>query len=284
MARERDTLASYHENPGQTPAMLEAWRDPRGRTTYEVLVERAETLDRRSRILDLACGDGFLVEQLRLRGFTDIEGLDSSAEELSAARSRLGPKPALHRADARNTGLGTASFDAIVCHMALMLITPVGVVLQEIARVGRPNATMLAVINRPLRDAAFDELRRHIIEVTRMSGLERLRLGDPRMMRRDDLHELLAGPFDPSRSKVEDFAVRIHGPPELLWSKLRMTYDVARLPAEAQDELGRRVCAGWRLLASPPGDLTCAMGMRLIDARTRGHPIKRADGGTAGAE
>ncbi|MCA9708928.1 MAG: class I SAM-dependent methyltransferase [Myxococcales bacterium] len=270
MTDEHATLARYHETPGQTPAMLETWQDRQGRTTYQVLVEQTAGIDRNARILDLACGDGFLLAVLRKRGFTALEGLDSSAEELSAARARLGPEFPLHQADAIDTGLGTASFDAIVCHMALMLITPIKEVLREIARIGRPNARVLAVINRPLKDPAFDELRRHLVEVTQSSGLERLRLGDPRMMRRDELLELLSGAFEPSGSIVEDFAVRLHGPPELLWSKLRMMYDVARLPESAQEELGRRACAGWGPLANPSGNVTCAMGMRLIDARTRG--------------
>lgn len=284
MVDERDTLAHYHTNPSQTPAMLEAWRDHQGRTTYQILAERVAALGRGTRILDLACGDGFLIEQLRLRGFVELEGLDSSAEELAAARARLGSEFTLHQADARSTGLSTASFDAITCHMALMLITPIEEVLREIARVGRPNARVLAVINRPLSDSAFDEFRRHLVEVTRASGLKRLRLGDRRMMHRDDLQGLLSDAFEPSHSSVEDFEVRLHGPRELLWSKLYMMYDVARLPASARTELGRRATAGWKPLLDPSGNITCAMGMRLIDARTKGGLIKRADGETEGAE
>src|SRR4029079_6131175 len=97
MSEERDTLASYHTTPGQTPAMLEAWRDHRDQTTYQVLVERAAGLAREARILDLACGDWFLIEQLRHRGFEKLEGLDSSAEELSVALAPLRPDLPLYQ-------------------------------------------------------------------------------------------------------------------------------------------------------------------------------------------
>lgn len=271
MVAEPDCLLDYHAHPGRTSAMLQGWEDRRARSSYEVLAERVDALPRTHHILDLACGDGFLLEMLHRRGFLHLEGVDQSEHELSAARERLDSTIRLHHADARATALPPASFDVVVCHMALMLITPVERVLAEIARIGRPGARVFAVLNRPLPDPVFEAFRRELHRTTRAAGLGRLTMGDPRTMQREGLLELLGGgAFDPGHLRIEDFELRIEALPPRLWSKLRLLYDVARLPAEAQEQLGHRAQASWASLGAAGEPLTCSMGMRLVEARTRG--------------
>lgn len=50
------------------------------------LIRRHFDLPRDRRILDLACGDGRLVQRLLAHGYTQVEGLDISAEQIAAAR------------------------------------------------------------------------------------------------------------------------------------------------------------------------------------------------------
>jgi SAM-dependent methyltransferase len=44
--------------------------------------------DRSVRIADLACGQGDLLQRLRARGYTNVVGVDVSAEQIAAARAR----------------------------------------------------------------------------------------------------------------------------------------------------------------------------------------------------
>jgi SAM-dependent methyltransferase len=275
-----ELLARYHAHPGRTVAMLNGWRDGRGLSSYEVLATRFHALPRDYRVLDLACGDGSLLELLWRAGFRRLEGLDQSAEELAAARGRLGPAIALHRADARATGLPSRSFDVVVSHMALMLVSPVERVLAEVARLCEPGGRVFAVLNRPVRDMVFEAFRSRLHRATLDAGLERLRLGDSRTMSREGLLELFGVPsFDPDRLHVEDFEVRTEAPPRALWSQLELMYDVFRLPDDAREQLGRRVRARWRSLAGTDAPLACTVGMRLVEARTAA-PLKTATGDT----
>lgn len=44
--------------------MLEPWQTPDGRSSYQLIVDEVAPLARSSRILDLACGDGYLLNLL----------------------------------------------------------------------------------------------------------------------------------------------------------------------------------------------------------------------------
>lgn len=43
---------------------------------------------RAARVVDLACGDGSLVEHLRSRGYVNVSGVDASSEQVAVARER----------------------------------------------------------------------------------------------------------------------------------------------------------------------------------------------------
>ena len=262
-------LQRYHASPGRTPAMLQAWKDDAGRTSYEVLAARMTALARSTRVLDLACGDGFLLEMLAGRGFTHLTGVDASREELAAASKRLGSAARLHCQDIRAMSLPDPSFDVVVCHMALMLVTPIETVLAEIARVLVPGGRFIAVINRALRDLAYEVVRRELHRMTRESGMEPLRSTDPRVFTVEGLTELLRGQsFAANEMQIEDFCIRTQDSPAAVWSRLQMMYDVFRLPASAQSVMEQRVLSGWRPLCNEGGQLTCALGMRIIDCRS----------------
>jgi len=86
-----------------------------------VLREFFEPLDRCISIIDLGCGKGYTVRLLSALGFGRIHGVDfriglpSRAWQVAAALRRKGSLPyKMQRCDIRQTGLPSASFDAVL--------------------------------------------------------------------------------------------------------------------------------------------------------------------------
>ena len=262
-------LERYHANPGKTVAMLEPFRDGQGRSSYQVLAAELSDLPPDPTVLDVACGDGHLLALLAARGIRRLVGVDRSPEELAAARARLGPRADLFCHDASALPLPDRSMDAVVCHMALMLMDSLDRTLAEIARVLVPGHWLVAVINRPHPDPVVgvysQELRRVIAEV----GLDRLRLGPPDIFSIAGLRTRLRRPyFDEERVAIQDFVVQFRASPQELWPLLESTYDVFRLPAVAKVAMQRTVISMWDAMCDGCGQLTAAMGLRLIKCPT----------------
>jgi len=138
-------LLRYHERyPGATTLALADARDERGRSSYQWLVDDVAA-GAAQRIVDLGCGDGYLFEQLKTpeRALT---GVDMSVSELGAARRRLGDGATLVEARAVALPFADASFDAVVSHLALMLMERLDVVLAEVARILQPGGWCFAIV------------------------------------------------------------------------------------------------------------------------------------------
>ncbi len=268
MTASAELLRKYHANPGQTVAMYEPWRTAEGLTSYEVAASEVDSYSRNDRILDLACGDGRLLELLAERDFTNLVGVDLSPEELAAAQIRLGDRAQLHCRPADALGLADQSVDAVVCHLALMLMQPVEPVLEEIARVLRRGAKFVAVVNRYVEHPVYEAYRRAVFRMTKDSGLERLRLGDARVFTGEGFGELLTGTkFARDTLQVRDFDFTVRTTPAALWSMLRPSYDVYRLPELLQTILEKQVLEAWCPWVDDEGTLTCSTGMRLLACR-----------------
>jgi SAM-dependent methyltransferase len=90
----------------------------------------------RGRVLDLACGDGALLERLGPQAI----GIDSSLGELRAASATV------VAARAQKLPFADASFDAVACHLAFMLFDDIELVVAEVGRVLRPGAPFIALL------------------------------------------------------------------------------------------------------------------------------------------
>ncbi len=107
------------------------------------------------RVLDLACGNGYLARKLARIG-ADVVGVDGSAAlidlaERRQARDRLGV--AYHVAGAAHLdALEDGMFDLVVCHMALMDIEDAAGAIREVARVLRPEGRFVASLAHPCFD------------------------------------------------------------------------------------------------------------------------------------
>ena len=144
-SRSEQYLVSWHaRRPGATSQMLTGSDAGDGRTSYQVL---ADVLPRPLEVLDLGCGDGVLAEELLAREHR-VTGIDLSEEEIRAARARLGNRVHLLKGRAQNMPFARARFDAIVSHLALMLMDDVHDVLSEARRVLAPHGYFAFIVGR----------------------------------------------------------------------------------------------------------------------------------------
>ncbi len=138
-------LLDYHErHPGATSFTFADAVNEVGRSSYRHLVDDLTDV-KAQRILDLGCGDGYLLEQSRSAD-VEITGVDMSRAELQLARQRLGDRPLLVEGLASALPFADDAFDAVVSHLALMLMEPLKGVVAEIARVLRAGGWCFAVL------------------------------------------------------------------------------------------------------------------------------------------
>ncbi len=177
----RSYVEEFHrQRPGITERILEQCRDETGSTPYRCV---AAPLDPHASVLDLACGSGPLHSLVTGRWV----GIDISPAELAAATAR-GAAP-LVAGDAARLPFGSASFDAVVCSMALMVVQPLARVLAEIARVLRPGGRLVALLPSTHPLTLADRLRYARLLV----ALRRVRFAYPHDVTAADFRELLVG-------------------------------------------------------------------------------------------
>jgi SAM-dependent methyltransferase len=221
----------------------------------------------RQQILDLACGDGMLLELLAEQGHWRLAGLDLSDGELAAARRRPALSGALLvQGRAQALPFADESFDACVSHMAFMLMSDVEEVAAEIARVLMPGGVLALVLGAHLvaQDAydLFLRLARPFLRAA-SDGQRVPPLGDPRTRRAEGLDEILTGAgFAPV--EWNDTAVDVTGPDDQVWNFLLSMYDVRVLSQHTSDQLRDQFFAEVESLRLADGRLPCVMGVRLV--------------------
>jgi ubiquinone/menaquinone biosynthesis C-methylase UbiE len=103
-------------------------------------------------ILDLACGNGYISRRLAREG-SRVTAVDLSAPMIERARQREERQPlgiTYHLGDAaRLDMLSDASFDTVVCNMALMDIPDAQAAVNEAARVLRPHGRFVVSLEHP---------------------------------------------------------------------------------------------------------------------------------------
>jgi SAM-dependent methyltransferase len=107
------------------------------------------------RVLELACGNGYLARKLARLG-ADVTAIDLSPTLVALARQReardrLGIR--YHVADAAHLGVvPDATFDVVVCNMALMDIAEAEGAIREAARVLKNGGRFIASLSHPCFD------------------------------------------------------------------------------------------------------------------------------------
>jgi ubiquinone/menaquinone biosynthesis C-methylase UbiE len=260
-------LQGWHDrHPGATSALLGPLTDEMGRSSYQVL---AETIEHGGPVLDLACGDGHLLELLQ-PGHACL-GADWNAAELKAALRRSGLRAPLVRADATELPIATAVLGAVSCHYALMLLQPLEDVLAEVARVLRPHgllATMLPGSAPEDMPNPISVFRSAWQEVSRTYTIDIPPIQDDRVLQSERLELLLVNAgftsvstqkFSASKPMTVDQASRL----------LLLTYLPDLLPPAGFAQLTRVLEAELAELDGGTGTVTFVEHSDLVTARLR---------------
>lgn len=277
--------------PGMTSAFCARHTTAQGQTSYEVLADTAgataRVLDRPVDVLDLACGDGCLIELClrRLGGGITITGVDMAEGELDAARDRLaGRNASLHIGLAQALPLEAASVDVALCHLAFMLMVPVEPVVQELARVLRSGGIFSAVVGSTSASAhasGGQEFETQRALWTRIGAALRQfwqaeyprlqtdgRVGDPRATTNDGWKEL----FRPETGytgdvELQEFEILIRESAEGIWNFFKDTYLVDLLDATMRERLRSRLMAVIVEHERAHGTLDMAFPLRKFSVR-----------------
>jgi len=218
-------------------------------------------------VLDLACGDGYLLALLRERlgSMARLIGVDMSPDELSVARARLGSTVDLRCERAQAMTVETGSIDTVVSHMALMLMAPIDEVVGEIRRILRHGGALAAVIASDRRSpGAWAEF----LDIVRELGAApMIALGDSRMRTIAGIRDVFSTSRGWSEIAIEEFDLTLDGPWPQVEALLLSTYIPALAKPALREPLLREIRARIPALANSQGVIRCRLGMRLIQLR-----------------
>jgi len=262
-------LRDFHNSrPGRQSVNMKRAPLADGRTGYQVLA--AEVAGAR-RVLDLGCADGALLEVLATAGAQELAGIDLSDEELALARLR----PALVGADlrqgrAQELPFADDSFDAVVSHMALMLMHDVDRIAVETARVlAAGGRVAVAVGGGAVEGQAMSLFLALARPYFKAAPPERSmpRLGDRRARSREGLDEVF-GPAGFAPVSWDTVVIDMGGAPEQVWDSITEAfYDMVVLDQEQTASLRTEFLAAAPALLETDGRLPCGMRLNIATAR-----------------
>lgn len=148
---------------------------------YDEIVERVLAANPKS-ILDLGCGNGNVLEKIKLKSDADLYGLDLSEKMIESAKEKLGARVELKVGDAEQLPYDDNQFEVIVCNASFHHYPNPDQVLLEIRRVLKPNGTL--VLGDPT--APFEWYLKFL-----NWGLKWSNSGDCRIYGKKEIHELL---------------------------------------------------------------------------------------------
>ncbi len=261
-------LEAWHErHAGATSAVLGTMSDDEGRNSYRVLADAMR--EGGEPVLDLACGDGYLLGLLGAGG--RCLGADRSLAELRAARRRLRAAFPLVQADAARLPVATASLIGVSCHFALMLLLPLEDVLVELARVLRPGGLLTAVLpTAPAGDGPtpWSAFRDAWHDITTSYPVVIPPLEDERALQRDQLVSLLADAGF-TATAIRSFTVSKRMTVDEAVQSLLLTYLPDLLPSAGFSELANTLGDALTELAADDGSVLFGAHADLVEARLR---------------
>jgi SAM-dependent methyltransferase len=114
------------------------------KTTYGKALQRiSELVPSRDGLLDVGCGNGFVLELALELGFNGVRGVEPSADAISHASA--GVAPLIEQGLLERGMFAPASFDAVTLFQVLDHLRDPAEVLSEIRRLLRPGGVVLAL-------------------------------------------------------------------------------------------------------------------------------------------
>ncbi len=240
---EEYLLRAHRAAPGMSSAAFANCRNQNGKNSYEWLAESVSENKDIRQIVDLACGEGYLLEILKPQFPTvSLVGIDMSESELELARLKpWGDKVSFCLTKAHDTKLETSSVDAVLCHMAFMLMLPVEPVAKEIIRVLKPGGVFAGVIGSNRKEGKVSSvIWKTVGEFLNVQFPKRVKpvTGDQRAQTKEGLREIL-GAFKQIEFFEDTFVERVN--PAGAWEPIKNMYLIGSLPAEVKARLKERV-------------------------------------------
>ncbi|WP_416975790.1 methyltransferase domain-containing protein [Streptomyces sp. 4F14] len=251
-------LRDFHAGrPGVTGEAFARGRGPDGRSSYELLRDRVAGA---GSVLDLGCGDGVLLELLRSRE-RRLAGIDLSPQAVRLARAR---GFAVEVGRAQELPYADGEFEAVVSHMAFMLMADADAVAAEVARVLAPGGVFACVIGG---GAVEGEAYERFVRVLRgLPGGRVPALGDRRVRSPEGLDAVLRGAGF-GEVDQEGVAVDIGGTLAEVWESLAGVYDLGPLDAGEVDGVRKEFLAAVEDLVGEDGWVPCGFVVRVVSAR-----------------
>ncbi len=149
---EQTGLYQQYASRERLTARQSLWRMRTGPPLHTVVLDRAGLAGTET-ILDIGCGPGTDLAELRRRGHTGmIVGLDPSATMAHHANARA----ATAVADAQALPLGDDSVDVVLCLHMLYHVADLHRAVAEVRRVLRPGGTAMAPLTPPATPSRLD--------------------------------------------------------------------------------------------------------------------------------
>lgn len=233
-------LADFHDRrPGVTSHAFMSLRATKSgevaASSYHHLASLVPDGNESLSVLDVACGDGYLLWLISSaqRQATTLVGIDISEGELNAARLRLGQRATLVRARAQAIPLLESSVDYVLCHMALMLMDDLDTAIQQIRRVLKLGGVFSFVVGaKPPSSAALNLYLARLRETRELLGSTMPAFGDRRLANPESIQHLLSSQF--SGVTIDEISIVRRYTPSELWTWFEGMYDLDGIPPQEQ--------------------------------------------------
>ena len=153
------SFAAFERNGWESPETVAAYHALAPQITTQsaqVMLDAADVADGK-RVLDIACGAGYLAHAAALRG-ADASGVDFSSAQVALARQHY-PNLTFEQGDALALPFAQHTFDAVVCGFGMCHVADPQAALNEAFRVLKPGGRLaFSVWAGPQRALAFGVL------------------------------------------------------------------------------------------------------------------------------
>jgi ubiquinone/menaquinone biosynthesis C-methylase UbiE len=271
-------LKEVHQaSPAMSPVAFAAHLTEIGLNSYEILANAIEAKENKTMpftVMDLACGDGYLtplcLEKIGPAG--KLIGVDMTESEITLARQQhTDPRVEFVCANAQSLPLENESVNAVLSHMALMLMAPIEPVVREISRVLVKGGLFAAIVGAPRTP---DSLAARVSGMI-MSFLRRLypnfpavKIGDERIHTLEGLRSLFNHETGFSDSvTIQDFALQVEMKPDDFAEFYKDMYLVDILPKEQKAQLLGEIVAFLKRHQTSAGKVSLPFPVRKIEVR-----------------